>query len=67
MVTGHSIPGVAVTTRQYDRVKRRIFLEQTPLGHVVTPDDVADAILSFVTGSRYVTGQLLTLDGGFTL
>ena len=66
MVTGHSIPGVAVTTRQYDELKGH-FLEQTPLGHVVTPDDVADAILSFVTGSRYVTGQLLTLDGGFTL
>jgi 3-oxoacyl-[acyl-carrier protein] reductase len=51
---------------QYDELKAA-FSEQTPLGHVVTPDDVADAILSFVTGSRYVTGQLLTLDGGFTL
>ena len=53
-------------TGQYDELKAA-FSEQTPLGHVVTPDDVADAILSFVTGSRYVTGQLLTLDGGFTL
>lgn len=51
---------------QYNELKAA-FTEQTPLGHVVTPDDVADAILSFVTGSRYVTGQLLTLDGGFTL
>ena len=51
---------------QYNELKAA-FSEQTPLGHVVTPDDVADAILSFVTGSRYVTGQLLTLDGGFTL
>tara|TARA_Y100000385_G_scaffold167884_1_gene173875 strand:- start:77 stop:850 length:774 start_codon:yes stop_codon:yes gene_type:complete len=51
---------------QYEELKAA-FSEQTPLGHVVTPDDVADAILSFVTGSRYVTGQLLTLDGGFTL
>ena len=51
---------------QYDELKAA-FSEQTPLGHVVTPDDVADAILSFVSGSRYVTGQLLTLDGGFTL
>ena len=51
---------------QYNELKAA-FSEQTPLGHVVTPDDVADAILSFVTGSRYVTGQLLTLDAGFTL
>ena len=66
MVTGHSILGAGVMTGQYDELKAA-FSEQTPLGHVVTPDDVADAILSFVTGSRYVTGQLLTLDGGFTL
>lgn len=51
---------------QYDQLKAH-FSEQTPLGHVVTPDDVADTILSFVTGSQHVTGQLLTLDGGFTL
>jgi len=51
---------------QYDELKQQ-FLQQTPLSHVVTPEDVAEAIASFVTGSKYVTGQLLTLDGGFTL
>lgn len=51
---------------QYHDLKQQ-FLQQTPLSHVVTPDDVADAIVSFVTGSKYMTGQLLTLDGGFTL
>ena len=30
-------------------------------------EDVADAILSIVTGSDYVTGQLVTIDSGFTL
>jgi 3-oxoacyl-[acyl-carrier protein] reductase len=51
---------------QYGDLKAH-FTDQTPLGHVVTPDDVANTIVSFVTGSKYVTGQLLTLDGGFTL
>ncbi len=51
---------------QYEELKRR-FIEQTPLAHVVAPDDVAQAILSLISGSQYVTGQLLTVDGGFTL
>ena len=37
------------------------------VGHVITPEDVADAISSIITGSDYVTGQLVTLDSGFTL
>ena len=51
---------------QYEGLKK-MFSEQTPLGHVVTPDDVADTIVSLITGSDYVTGQLVTLDSGFTL
>ena len=51
---------------QYEDLKK-MFSDQTPLGHVVTPEDVADTILSLITGSDYVTGQLVTLDSGFTL
>jgi 3-oxoacyl-[acyl-carrier protein] reductase len=51
---------------QYEDLKK-MFADQTPLGHVVTPDDVADTIFSLITGSDYVTGQLVTLDAGFTL
>lgn len=46
---------------------KKMFEDQTPLGHVVTPEDVADAIVSLLTGSDYVTGQLVTIDSGFTL
>ncbi len=52
--------------KRYEELKQ-LYADQTPLGHVVTPDDVADAILSIVTGSDYMTGQLVTLDSGFTL
>ena len=51
---------------QYEGLKK-MFAEQTALGHVVTPADVADTIISLMTGSDYVTGQLVTLDSGFTL
>ena len=51
---------------QYQQLKDG-FAAQTPLSHVVTPDDVAEAIVSLVDGSPWMTGQLITLDGGFTL
>ena len=51
---------------RYEALKTQ-FADMTPLGHVVEPADVADVILSIITGSDYVTGQLVTIDGGFTL
>jgi 3-oxoacyl-[acyl-carrier protein] reductase len=40
---------------------------QSPLGAIASPADAADGIVSVITGSDLVTGQLITLDGGFTL
>ncbi|MEH6582545.1 MAG: SDR family NAD(P)-dependent oxidoreductase [Halioglobus sp.] len=39
----------------------------TPLSVIATPADVADSIISIITGSDVMTGQLITLDGGFTI
>ena len=38
-----------------------------PLGRVCEPEDVADCILSLVTGSSLVTGQTLTVDSGMMI
>ncbi len=38
-----------------------------PLGCVCTPKDIADGILSLITGSRLVTGQTLTVDAGMMI
>ena len=38
-----------------------------PLGQVCTPDDIAQGIVSLVTGSPLVTGQTLTVDGGMMI
>jgi NAD(P)-dependent dehydrogenase (short-subunit alcohol dehydrogenase family) len=38
-----------------------------PLGRVATPDDVAAAIVGLITGSDFVTGQTLVIDGGLSL
>jgi 3-oxoacyl-[acyl-carrier protein] reductase len=36
-------------------------------GRVSQPDDIAAAIMSFITGSEQVTGQVLTVDGGYLI
>ncbi|WP_373652922.1 SDR family NAD(P)-dependent oxidoreductase [Schlesneria sp. DSM 10557] len=50
----------------YDRVKAS-FEQALPLGRVCEPDDVAECILSLVTGSKLVTGQTLTVDSGMMI
>lgn len=38
-----------------------------PMRQVCRPDDIADGIVSLITGSRLVTGQTLTVDAGMTI
>ncbi len=38
----------------------------TPLGRCVTADDVAETMLSLIEGNRFVTGEIVVIDGGFT-
>ena len=40
---------------------------QTPLSVIATPADVAQSLLSVITGADVMTGQIITLDGGFTI
>jgi 3-oxoacyl-[acyl-carrier protein] reductase len=37
----------------------------TPLKRVVTADDVAETMLSLIEGNRFVTGEIVVVDGGF--
>ncbi|MDN4572276.1 short-chain dehydrogenase [Pandoraea cepalis] len=41
--------------------------EKTPLGRVVTPNDVASAVIACVTQLRTATGTRIVIDGGHTL
>jgi 3-oxoacyl-[acyl-carrier protein] reductase/pteridine reductase len=43
------------------------FVEKTPMQRNGTPEDVAAAVLFFATGPRFITGQVLTVDGGLGL
>jgi pteridine reductase len=42
------------------------FIRRAPLHRTGTPEDVADAV-SFLVGAKFITGQVLILDGGRTL
>jgi 3-oxoacyl-[acyl-carrier protein] reductase len=47
----------------FESIKSRV--EGTSmLNAVCTPDDVRDAIVAFITGSRLVTAQIMVVDGG---
>jgi len=38
----------------------------TPLKRVVTADDVAEVVLGLIQGNRFVTGEVVVIDGGFS-
>jgi len=50
----------------YDAVKGAMEA-RAPLGRVCDPEDVAAAILSLITGSDLVTGQIVAVDGGMLI
>lgn len=47
---------------------RRMLEEETPLGRLGRPEEIAEAV-AFLASSRaaFITGQVLTADGGFTV
>lgn len=55
-----------VGDRKYAALEKR-YRDDAPMGRVGEPEDVADAILWLLAGTRYVTGELLSVDGGIRL
>src|SRR6195256_6462697 len=49
----------------YDRLMERR-AKATPLGRCVTADDVAETMLSLILSNRFVTGEIIVIDGGFS-
>ncbi len=53
----------ALTTEQ-----RELMLKQVPLARAGTPDEIADAVVFLASErSRYVTGQVISIDGGMSM
>jgi 3-oxoacyl-[acyl-carrier protein] reductase len=51
---------------RYDAIKKA-YERTLPLGRVCQPEDIADGIISLITGSKIVTGQTLTVDAGMMI
>lgn len=46
----------------------RMFVDRTPLGRIALPEDIAGAVVWLSSDeARYVTGQVLPVDGGYTV
>jgi 3-oxoacyl-[acyl-carrier protein] reductase/pteridine reductase len=64
-VTVNSVaPGVILFGDPDDRARRLI--DKTPACRAGTPDEIADAVLFFLTATNFVTGQTLAVDGGLS-
>ena len=51
----------------YDDQTRRATIARTPLGRLGTPGDISAAVLFLAQSAPFVTGQILTIDGGQSL
>jgi 3-oxoacyl-[acyl-carrier protein] reductase len=51
---------------RYEAIKKA-YERTLPLGRVCQPEDIADGIISLITGSTIVTGQTLTVDAGMMI
>jgi len=61
-------PGVVLTRwvqGHEDHVER--LSQGTPLGRPAQAEDVAGAIMGLIKGGDFITGQILVVDGGFTI
>jgi NAD(P)-dependent dehydrogenase (short-subunit alcohol dehydrogenase family) len=64
-ITVNSVaPGVIPFGEPDERVKRLI--AKTPAGRAGTADEIADAVVFFLTATNFMTGQVLAVDGGLS-
>lgn len=56
----------AALGERYDSLMERR-AQRTPLRRVATPEDVAQTILSLIEHNDFVTGQVLVVDGGYSI
>jgi 3-oxoacyl-[acyl-carrier protein] reductase len=49
----------------FSEEERAALAEEIPAGRFGTPDEVAALVLQLCTGNEYLTGQIITLDGGW--
>jgi pteridine reductase len=57
-------PGVVEWPADLPVEKREAYLKRVPLGRAGTPEDVANLVYFLATEGKYITGQIIRVDGG---
>jgi pteridine reductase len=57
-------PGAVLVPESYDSAERERLARTTPLRRLGTPADAVAALLYLLEGGDYVTGEVITVDGG---
>jgi NAD(P)-dependent dehydrogenase (short-subunit alcohol dehydrogenase family) len=57
-------PGVIPFDKTDERIER--FIAATPAGRAGTGDEVAEAVLFFLKSTKFITGQVVAVDGGLS-
>ena len=63
-------PGVVLTDmmNSFSESDKEILKEETPLNTLGTPEDIADAVSFLVSdNAKFITGQILSVNGGFVI
>lgn len=57
-------PGIAIFPDYYDELMKSSIIGKVPLKREGTPNDISNIIRFLCTEGHYITGQLITVDGG---
>jgi 3-oxoacyl-[acyl-carrier protein] reductase len=57
---------VSLTKQFAGALGPEIRVNAVPLGRCVTADDVAETMMSLIQSNRFVTGEIVVIDGGFS-
>ena len=58
-------PGV-IPFEEANTPRIQALVEKTPAGRAGTADEIADAVVYFLTATKFVTGQVIAVDGGLS-
>ena len=62
-MTDRTVATISATTGRTEAEARAVLERQHPIGRLIDPDEVADAVL-FCVRSAAITGQGIDVDGG---
>jgi len=60
-------PGIAMFPEEYSKDLRNRLIKRVPLGRAGTPREVAQLVRFLVESGGYMTGQIISIDGGRSL